>query len=189
MRFRIATALVVTILVCLAVPAHGQKKTKADVATAEGKMLAAATKAKTTGCGKTVPSHVYKPERLKVFSNCIAVTGTIVDATAPQSTRTDGVRKEGDGDTHGWLKLDPEWKGLLNTGNMTDEDGNLVFEVVCFFPVSQTNAKTSCPKSYKNKITLPPVGSRVEMHGAFVRDENHQHWMEIHPVTKIKVIP
>jgi hypothetical protein len=177
---------------CAALPVHAQKpkKTKADITKAEKKMLEAATRAKTTGCGKTIPGHVYKPERLKIYSNCIAVTGTIVDATAPQSThRTDGVRKEGDGDTHGWLKLDREWKGLLNTGNMTDEDGNLVFEIVCFFSVSQTNAKKSCPKSYQNQITLPPVGSRVEMRGAFVRDENHQHWMEIHPVAKIKVIP
>jgi hypothetical protein len=117
---------------CIAAPAHAQRKTKADIEKAQKKMLDAATKAKTTGCGKTIATHVYKPERLKVYSNCIAVTGTIVDATAPQSThRQDGVRKEGDGDTHGWLKLDPEFKGLLNTGNMTDEDGNLVFEIVC----------------------------------------------------------
>jgi len=185
---RTAITAVLIVLACTS-PAFAQKKTKADIEKAQKKMLDAATKAKTTGCGKTIASHVYKPQRLHVFSNCIAVTGTIVDATAPQSThRTDGVRKEGDGDTHGWLRLDQEWKGLLNTGNMTDEDGNLVYEIVCFFPVTQENAKKSCPKSYKNKIVLPAVGTRVEMHGAFVRDENHQHWMEIHPVTKIKVI-
>jgi hypothetical protein len=61
-----------------------------------------------------------KPQRLKVYSNCIAVTGVIVDATAPQSThRTDGVRKEGDGDTHGWLKLDPVFKALLKSQETT----------------------------------------------------------------------
>lgn len=89
-------------LLCAAAPAYPQqaKKTKADIEKAQQKMLDAATKAKTKGCGKTIAAHVYKPERLKVYSTCIAVTGTIMDATAAQSThRADGVRKEADGDT------------------------------------------------------------------------------------------
>lgn len=189
MKLRVAALIVA--MATAGMPAYAQKakKTKSDIELAQKKMLEAATKAKTTGCGKTIAAHVYKPERLKVYSNCIAVTGTIVDATAPQKKhRKDGVRREGDGDTHGWLKVDPEFKGLLNTGNVDHEGGNLVFEIVCFFPVSQENAKDSCLSPYKNKIKLPPVGSRVEMRGAFVRDENHQHWMENHPVTRIKVI-
>lgn len=76
----------------------------------------------------------------------------------------------------------------MNSGNKKHEGGNLVFEIVCFFNVTQANAKASCPASYKNKIKLPPVGSRVAMTGGFVQDENHQHWMEIHSVTKITVI-
>jgi hypothetical protein len=43
---------------------------------------------------------------------CIEVTGTIVDAT--NGKRKDGVRKEGDGDTHGWLKRDSQFENLLN---------------------------------------------------------------------------
>jgi hypothetical protein len=46
---------------------------------------------------------------------CIAVTGTIVDAT--NDKKADGVRHEADGDTHGWLKLDPGFEDLLNPGN------------------------------------------------------------------------
>lgn len=154
---------------------------------AQREMEAVATAAKTTGCGRTITSHVYNPDRLTIYSRCLKVTGTLVDAT--RGKRRDGVRKEGDGDTHGWLKLDPEFRPLLNSGNRQHQGGNLVFEIVCFWKPTQASAIGSCPASYKNAITLPPVGSRIEMTGAFVVDENHAHWTEIHPVTKIRVLP
>src|SRR5256885_4630719 len=45
-------------------------------------------------------NHVYHSSRLIVKQQCIAVTGTMVDATATQSVKQpDGVRHEGDGDT------------------------------------------------------------------------------------------
>ena len=54
----------------------------------------------------------------------------------------DGVRHEDDGDTHGWLKVDPQFEDLLNPGNLNNEGGNLVFEVVCkFVPPKQADAK------------------------------------------------
>lgn len=52
-------------------------------------------------CDTSLWNHVYNPERLIVKQQCIAVTGTIVDAT--NGRRRDGVRHEADGDTHGWL--------------------------------------------------------------------------------------
>ena len=73
----------------------------------------------TTGCDATLWDHVYKPQRLIVKQKCISVAGTIVDAT--NGKRHDGVRKEGDGDTHGWLKVDPQLRNLLNAGNISDE--------------------------------------------------------------------
>src|SRR5262249_17424085 len=70
------------------------------------------------GCDSGISAHVYHPQRLIVKQECISVTGTIVDATATESTKQpDGVRHEKDGDTHGWLKLDPEFESLLNDGN------------------------------------------------------------------------
>jgi hypothetical protein len=90
----------------------------------------------TISCGNT--------SRLIVQEKCVTVTGTIVDATANQKTlRKDGVRREPDGDTHGWLKLDPGQEKFLNSGNKTHEDGNLVFEIVCIFPVTQADAKAA----------------------------------------------
>ena len=151
--------------------------------TASSAMLAAATAAKATGCSTAIASHVYKPTRLTVYSKCITVTGTIVDATAGK--RKDGVRKEADGDTHGWLKVDPAFKALLNSGNMSNEGGNLVYEIVCFWPPSQADAISACPSSYANGVQLLPVGTHVAMTGQFVRDDNHAHWNELHPVSAI----
>jgi hypothetical protein len=54
------------------------------------------------GCSDGLWQHVYNPSRLLVKQDCVTVTGVIVDATANQShPQADGVRHEGDGDTHG----------------------------------------------------------------------------------------
>jgi hypothetical protein len=124
-----------------------------------------------------------------VKMECIAVTGTIVDATATQSKhQVDGTRHEKDGDTHGWLKVDSGFENLLNSGNVNDEDGNLVFEIICKFPVTQPDAKASC-QGYTDPVSLPPVGSHVRIVGRYVQDTFHGQWNEIHPVTSIAVIP
>jgi hypothetical protein len=137
-------------------------------------------------CDPSLWNHVYHPLRLILKQQCISVTGTIVDATAGK--KSDGVRHEGDGDTHGWLKLDPEFENLLNAGNISDEGGNLVFEIVCKFPVSQQDAKAACA-NYEDQVSLPPVGSHVQIVGTLVQETFHAKWMEIHPVTRIALIP
>jgi hypothetical protein len=137
-------------------------------------------------CDPSLWDHVYHPLRLIVKQQCVAITGTIVDATAGK--KSDGVRHEGDGDTHGWLKVDPAFESLLNAGNISDEGGNLVFEIVCRFHVSQQDAKAACA-NYTDHVTLPPVGSHVQIVGTLVQDTFHAKWMEIHPVTSITVAP
>jgi SH3 domain-containing protein len=139
-----------------------------------------------TTCDPTLAAHVYHSTRLIVHQQCIAVSGTIVDATAGKEP--DGVRHEPDGDTHGWLKVDPEFQNLLNAGNMSAENGNLVFEIVCKYHVSQPDAKTACA-NYTDHVSLPPVGSRVTIVGTYVQDTFHAQWMELHPVTSITVLP
>lgn len=135
-------------------------------------------------CDDTLWSHVYHSNRLIVHQNCVSVTGTIVDAT--NGREPDGVRHEADGDTHGWLKVDPPFQALLNAGNNSNEGGNLVFEIVCKYPVTQADAKAAC-SNYQNKVTIPPVGSHVRIVGVYVQDTFHAQWMEIHPVTSIAV--
>ncbi len=136
------------------------------------------------GCGDGLWKHVYHPSRLVVLQDCATVTGVIVDATAGH--RADGVRHEADGDTHGWLKPDPPYANLVNAGNASKEDGNLVFEIVCHYSVSQADAKSAC-SGFADHTTIPPVGSHVAITGTLVREKNHSHWIEIHPVARIEV--
>jgi hypothetical protein len=138
------------------------------------------------GCGDNLWNHVYHPTRLIVRNDCVTVTGTIVDATADQSHhQKDGVRHEGDGDTHGWLKVDPQFANLINDGNTSNEDGNLVFEFVCHYTVKQDDAKSAC-RGFTDHTTIAKVGSHVAIRGTLVTEKNHGKWNEVHPVTSIK---
>lgn len=139
-------------------------------------------------CNSGLWNHVYNPKRLTVKQQCIAVTGVIVDATANQKRHwADGVRHEPDGDTHGWIKLDPQYQSLLDQGNKDNEEGNLVFEIICRFPITQDDAKIPC-RGAADDVELPPVGSHVRIIGTYVLDAHHG-WNEIHPVTSIAVVP
>jgi hypothetical protein len=141
------------------------------------------------GCGDGLWQHVYNPTRLLVKQDCLTVTGTLVDATANQSTRErDGVRHEPDGDTHGWLQVDPPFSSLINAGNASVDggNGNLIFEIVCHFTVTQADAKPACAM-FTDHTTIPPIGAHVAITGTFVTDQNHLKWNEIHPVSSIKV--
>lgn len=136
-------------------------------------------------CDATLWNHVYHPTRLMVKSACVTVTGMIVDATSGK--KSDGVRHEADGDTHGWLKVDPQFENLLNAGNKSAEGGNLVFEIVCRFPVTQKDAMQACT-GYTDHVQLPAVGSHVSVTGTYVQDTFHAQWNEIHPVSTISVL-
>jgi hypothetical protein len=149
-------------------------------------LLPSAARAQT--CDASLWQHVYHPARLVVKQQCVSVTGTIVDATATRKHPSkDGVRHEGDGDTHGWLRVDPEFADLLNAGNLSNEGGNLVFEVICQFRVKQADAKSAC-KNFHSNLKIPPVGTRVRITGTYVEDQEHAKWREIHPVTSIEVL-
>jgi hypothetical protein len=82
--------------------------------------------------------------------------------------------------------LDPGQEKFLNSGNKTNEGGNLVFETICMFPVTQADAKAAC-KGFHSGVTIPPVGSHVSITGTWVQDMEHAKWFEIHPVTSIVV--
>jgi hypothetical protein len=138
------------------------------------------------GCGDGLWQHVYNPSRLLVNQDCITVTGKIVDATAHQSHhQADGVRHEADGDNHGWLQVDPQFQNLINAGNTADEEGNLVFELVCHYSVTQHDAQPAC-SGYHDTTAIPALGTHVALTGTFVTEKNHQKWNEIHPVSSIR---
>jgi hypothetical protein len=140
------------------------------------------------GCGDGLWFHTHVPERLLIKNDCVTVTGVIMDATINQPIRqADGVRHEPDGDTHGWLRLDPEFSYLLSAGNLSDQGGNLVWEMVCHFPVTQADSIAPCSR-YTDTQVIPPIGSHVAITGTLVQDVNHPAaWMEVHPVSRIVV--
>jgi hypothetical protein len=146
-------------------------------------LLLAAVSAYGQHCDATLEKHIYHPKRL-VNHSCVALTGTIVDATAGK--HKDGCRHEADGDAHCWLKLDPGQEQYVNDVNKLKQQGNLVFEPICRYPVTQADAKQAC-KNYKQKLVLPPLGSHVRMTGIAVLDTQHGH-KELHPVTSIEVL-
>lgn len=138
------------------------------------------------GCGDGLWKHVYSPRRLLIKHDCITVTGVIVDATKKRSP--DGVVHAMDGDAHGWLKVDPPFAHLVDSGNVAYQGGNLVFEVVCHFATAQATAKQACA-GFNDHTTIPPIGSHVAVTGSLVRDTQPSGigWNEIHPVSSIKV--
>lgn len=61
-------------------------------------------------------------------------------------------------DSHPWMAQGglPIPKSL-NAGNNSNEGGNLVFEIICKYPVTQADAKAAS-SNYQNQVNLPPVG-------------------------------
>jgi hypothetical protein len=141
------------------------------------------------GCGDGLWQHVYNPRRLTILRACLTVTGTLVDATAGSAHPSrDGVRHESDGDTHGWLHVDSAFTDLINDANRSHEEGNLVFEIVCRYSVKQADAKPACD-TFRDALVIPPPGSHVAITGTLVLDDVHDNWAEIHPVSRIEIVP
>ncbi len=123
-------------------------------------------------CESSLWDHVYNPSRLQVLNQCITATGTV-----------DEIRNEADGDLHILLNLDAGQASLLNQGNISDQNGDLVLEAVCVGSVSQADAVEACI-NYTNAVSIPNVGDHVSVTGSFVFDAYHG-WNEIHPVSNI----
>ena len=119
--------------------------------------------------GDQIP-YVYSPDRLKVISACIHVSGYV-----------DDVRKEADGDLHILLRLDSEYTDLLKPAN-ANEFGDLVVEPVCVNTPAQADAIDACKNDPDPLQTLPVKGQYIWMEGRYVTDSDHGGWAEIHPL-------
>lgn len=99
---------------------------------------------------------------LKILSECEKAVGKVKH-----------VKEMPDGDYKFLLKLDKEYKSLLNKDNKKKTGGNLVVEIV--------------PKDQDSKyVELPDKGDNVEVWGAWVIDKP-KGWNEIHPAWKVTV--
>jgi hypothetical protein len=125
-------------------------------------------------CDQSLWGHVYNPSRLQIIDSCKSVTGII-----------DSIRSEADGDFHIRLKLDSQFSNLINSANIKGQHGEIVVEPICINPVTQADAISSC-QNFRQNISIPRVGTHVEVTGSYVLDKEHGGWAEIHPVTSIR---
>jgi uncharacterized protein YgiM (DUF1202 family) len=134
-------------------------------------------------CDSGLWAHVYHgkmptaKDRLVTIQPCIAVTGTIMSATA-----------EKDGDWHVRVKLDPAFEHLINNYNTSGQHGYLVVEPMCSNPVKQTDTiDEGVCKGFSQTLFNPSMKNKhVVIIGVYVTDAEHG-WNEIHPVTSIEV--
>jgi hypothetical protein len=118
----------------------------------------------------SISSHVYHPYRLQIVKPCISASGTV-----------DRVLQEADGDLHVRLILDQAYKNLTNSANDQYQYGDLVVEIICVTPPTQTDAIPAC-QGYTNQITVPSAGQHITITGPYALDTDHYNWAEIHPV-------
>ena len=123
----------------------------------------------------SISSHVYNPYRLQTVKSCITASGTV-----------DNVIEEADGDVHLRTNLDQAYNNLTNSANDKYQYGDLVVEIICVNPPSQTDAIPAC-QNYTNQIPVPNVGQHITITGPYVLDTDHYNWAEIHPVYSLVI--
>lgn len=129
-------------------------------------------------CNPNLWNYVYDPGRLHVVDACRTVTGTVSDVHP---------NAEGDGDYDIRVALDPPYASLVNDANRTQLQGHLQLETVCQAQVTAADAKDACG-SFTGNVLIPQPGQHISATGSYVLDTNHG-WMELHPVSVIRVVP
>ena len=123
----------------------------------------------------SISSHVYHPYRLNTIKSCITASGVV-----------DNVLQEADGDYHIRLALDSQYSNLTNSANDQYQYGDLVVEIICAVPITQSDAVSAC-QNYTNNITVPSINDHITVTGPYVLDTNHYNWAEIHPVYTLTI--
>ena len=134
----------------------------------------AAHKSPVTTCDAALWDHVYEKERLEIIEPCTAVEGRVVF-----------LHFNADGDVH--IALDPDDHSVLNLVNAMHAHRQLPVEVICEHPATVPKARAQC-EGFRSSVTLPRVNDHVRVTGAYVTDADNG-WNEIHPVTRIEIIP
>jgi hypothetical protein len=79
------------------------------------------------------------------------------------------------------LVLDSQYSNLTNGANDQYQYGDLIAEIICALPITQSDAVSPC-QNYTNNITIPSVNEHITVTGPYVLDTDHSNWAEIHPV-------
>ena len=128
-----------------------------------------------TDCDPQIWKYVYHTNRFTVYDNCKTVSGTVK-----------AIHNEKDGDVHIQLYLDSGSSDLVNSKNISSQNGCLVLEIICAKKITQADAIEPCT-GYYNNVTVPNSGDRITVTGTYVLDKQHG-WNEIHPVSSIQII-
>ena len=125
------------------------------------------------------PNFATAQDRLKLMKKCITITGTIVSAS-----------RESDGGYHIRVRVDPQFKNLLNGKNNIGQKGFLVVEPMCAKkPTQQDTVDEGVCNGFKQALFKASMrDNHVSVTGDYVQDMEHG-WREIHPVTSITVAP
>src|SRR6266581_915176 len=116
------------------------------------------------------PNLLFSHRFLNVITSCITASGVV-----------ENVIPEADGDYHVRLALDTQYSNLTNSANDQYQYGDLVVEIICAQPITQSDAVSAC-QNYTNNITIPSVNDHITVTGPYVLDTDHYDWAEIHPV-------
>jgi hypothetical protein len=133
----------------------------------------APVKLQAENCDPDLWNHVSERERLHIIEECTAVEGRVVS-----------LHRASDGDLH--IGVDPDHKSVLNLVNLIRAHGQLVVEVICEHTPANAANKAACG-AFHPQITIPDLGDRVRVTGAYVTDR-HNGWNEVHPVTRIEIL-
>ena len=123
----------------------------------------------------SISSQVYNSYRLNVITSCITASGVV-----------ENVFKEADGDYHLRLYLDSQYSSLTNSANDQYQYGDLVVEIICAIPITQSDAVSAC-QNYTNTVTIPSINDHVTVTGPYVLDTDHSNWAEIHPAYTLAI--
>ncbi len=127
-------------------------------------------------CNPDLWNHVYDPSRLQVIDVCRTVIGHVSDLHANE-----------DGDYDIRVALDPPYAALVNDANQAQLQGHLQIETVCQAQATVADAKAACA-GFVGNVRIPQPGQHISAAGSYVLDTNHG-WMEIHPVSAIRIVP
>ena len=127
-------------------------------------------------CNADLWNHVYDPSRLKTIDACRTVTGVVSD-----------VHTNEDGDVDLRVAVDTPFANLVNDANRSQLNGHLQTEPICQAPPTVRDAQDACG-TFRWPVLIPTPGQHVSVTGSYVLDTNHG-WMEIHPVSVVRLLP
>jgi hypothetical protein len=129
-------------------------------------------------CDQSLWKYIAHPARLKVLNPCVTVSGVVTL-----------VHFAPDGDTVFALKLDPQYKNMVNKANFFNPKmkGGIWVELICQRPNKSHESKHrgDCENYNGPKFPTPKVGQYLRVTGSHVQDNGEDGHLEIHPTTSI----